>query len=110
MCDELESLGAYARGKPEAPEEALVKASTGAARPAFRGSDEGGNSGGDEFGEFTTMPFEGDLVRGDLCAFVSSSVQVIGETDATVRSVLAFMPGMRIAIAVVEKDFHLFHR
>ena len=71
------------------------------------------SSGGEEdedFDDFAATVFEKDIVRGNLCAFVSSSAELIGETDATVRSVLTFMPGMRTAIAVSDKDFHLFDR
>ena len=64
----------------------------------------------DEFDEFAATSFTGDIVCGDLCVFVSSSLGQLGETDATVRSVLTFMPGMRTAIAVSGEDFHLFDR
>ena len=62
------------------------------------------------FADATVLPYANDLVRGNLCAFVSSSAEVIGETDATVRSVLTFMPGMRTAIAVSDQDLSLFKR
>eukprot|EP00904_Undaria_pinnatifida_P009847 jgi/Undpi1/5993/HiC_scaffold_2.g01267.m1 len=68
------------------------------------------SSSGDEFDEFAAISFTGDIVCGDLCVFVSSSLGQLGETDATVRSVLTFMPGMRTAIAVSGEDFHLFDR
>eukprot|EP00904_Undaria_pinnatifida_P009837 jgi/Undpi1/5984/HiC_scaffold_2.g01258.m1 len=68
------------------------------------------SSSGDEFDEFAATSFTGEIVCGDLCVFVSSSLGQLGETDATVRSVLTFMPGMRTAIAVSGEDFHLFDR
>lgn len=109
MCDELAPLVANAREQTETTEEALVQVSTGALRSVFSDS-KGSSSGSENFGEFSAIPFDRDLIRGNLCAFISSSAQVIGETDASVRSVLTFMPGMRTAIAVSEKDFHLFDR
>lgn len=133
-----EPLGTHVRGQqPDSTDEALGQVSTtsGVPRPVFpegkgssslggKDSSSGGKGGSglggkgssgsgggeEEFGELAAMPFEGDVARGNLCAFVSSSAQVIGDTDATVRSVLTFMPGMRTAIAVSDNDFHIFDR
>lgn len=110
MCDDLAPLGAYAREQPGATEEVLVQLSTDALRPVLPDSKGSSSGGGEEVGGFSTMAFASGLVRGELCAFVSSGAEVIGETDATVRSVLTFMPGVRVAIAVSEKDFFLFQR
>lgn len=113
------------RGWPERMEHSLSQAFTGGARPAFPGGksssfygearpvlpgDRGSSFDAEEFDRFAAMPFEKDVVRGNLCAFISSSAQVIGETDAMVRSVLTFMPGMRTAIAVSNQDISIFER
>eukprot|EP00904_Undaria_pinnatifida_P002830 jgi/Undpi1/12548/HiC_scaffold_6.g02217.m1 len=113
------------RGWPERMEHSLSQAFTGGARPAFPGGksssfygearpvlpgDRGSSFDAEEFDRFAAMPFEKDVVRGNLCAFISSSAQGIGETDAMVRSVLTFMPGMRTAIAVSNQDISIFER
>ena len=65
------------------------------------------SSSGDEFDDFAATSFTEDIVRGGLRGFVSSSLGQRGETDATVRGVLTFMPGMRTAMSVSGEDFHL---
>lgn len=119
-------LGAYARGESASMEEEL-QVSIGAAQPEATTEEQviqafaagarrvlpGGRRGSfddAEFNKFAAMPFEKDIARGNLCAFVSASAEVIGETDATVRSMLTFMPGMHTAIAVSDHDLSLFER
>ena len=56
------------------------------------------------------MPYAKDLVRGDLCAFTTGYFVFIKETEASVRSLNHFMPGMRVRVAVDPVYFSVFNR
>lgn len=55
-------------------------------------------------------PFTKDLVRGNLCAFVSGYHVFLPETLVAVRSVHHFMPGMRMTVATHPGEFSVFNR
>lgn len=104
------------RRSQEVTEEPAIEDVTGGALVAAyhdsmaSSSSSSGDEEDEDFDHFSAMVFEKDIVFGNLCAFVSSSAELVGETDATVRSVQTFMPGMRTAIAVSDEDFQLFDR
>lgn len=54
--------------------------------------------------------FAQDVVRGEMCAFVPGYFMFIAETKVTVQSVLHFMPGMRVVVAVHPSDAHVYGR
>ena len=45
-----------------------------------------------------------------MCAFVPGFFKYINETEATVLSVLTFMPGMRVVVPSHERDFYVFQK
>ena len=101
----------FNRHPEEVLEEPPIQEFAGGALPAVLDSMTGStSSSGDELDDFAATSFMEDIVRGSLCVFVSSSLGQLGGTDATVRSVLTFMPAMRTAISVSDEDFHLFDR
>lgn len=55
-------------------------------------------------------PFEKDMTRGQLCAFLVGYPAFLPETQVVVKSILHFMPGMRIAIATSSADVSVFER
>ncbi|CAM9729877.1 unnamed protein product [Scytosiphon promiscuus] len=57
-----------------------------------------------------TLPYGKDLVRGDLCAFMTGYFIFLAETEASVRSLAHFMPGMRVRVAVDPIYFSVFNR
>ena len=58
----------------------------------------------------TVTPFVRKLVRADMCAFVPGFFKYINETEATVLSVLTFMPGMRVVVPAHERDFYAYQK
>ena len=56
------------------------------------------------------LPFTHDLARGDLCAFLGGKAGEVEQTRVTVESILEFMPGMRIAVAVEPDCFDAYDR
>lgn len=70
-------------------------------------------SAGRQVGEEKAPPdmrFNDDLVRSNLCAFASAYHVFLPEALVTVRSILRFMPGMRVALAVHPAEFSVFNR
>ena len=57
-----------------------------------------------------TIPFHDEVVRGELCAFLPGYFQFIAETEVTIRSVVHFMPGMRVVVAVHPTDFPVYQK
>lgn len=51
-----------------------------------------------------------DLVRGDLCAVMTGYFVFLAETEASVRSLQHFMPGVRVRVAVTPAYFSVFNR
>ncbi|CAB1118503.1 unnamed protein product [Ectocarpus sp. CCAP 1310/34] len=47
---------------------------------------------------------------GQMCAFMRGYFEFLSETIISVRSVLDFMPAMRVAIVTHPRDFHVFNR
>ncbi|CBJ28664.1 hypothetical protein Esi_0117_0037 [Ectocarpus siliculosus] len=62
------------------------------------------------FEEEAERPFFQDLKRGNLCAFVSGRVDEEAMWEVTVKSILQFMPGMRVAIAAGAKGLDAYER
>lgn len=58
----------------------------------------------------STLPYTKDLVRGDLCAFTTGYFVFLAETEASVRSLQHFMPGVRVRVAVDPVYFSVFNR
>lgn len=58
----------------------------------------------------TITPFVQKLVRADMCAYVPGYFKHINETEATVLSVLTFMPGMQVVVPSHQRDFYVFER
>lgn len=57
-----------------------------------------------------SLPFTHELVRGDLCAFIGGRAGEVEQTRVTVESILEFMPGMRVAVAVEPESFDAYDR
>ena len=55
------------------------------------------------------QPFTEDITRGEICAFIAGREDEATKWAVTVRSILQFEPGMRIAIAV-EGDPQAYRR
>ncbi|CAM9604376.1 unnamed protein product [Scytosiphon promiscuus] len=55
-------------------------------------------------------PYVKDITRGQICAFMTGFSSFLGETEVTVKSIIEFMPGMRIAIATQAADVSVFQR
>ncbi|CAN0582694.1 unnamed protein product, partial [Ectocarpus sp. 12 AP-2014] len=62
------------------------------------------------FEEAAERPFFQDLKRGNLCAFVGGRVGEEAMWEVTVKSILQFMPGMRVAIAAGTKGLDAYDR
>lgn len=52
----------------------------------------------------------GDVLRGDMCSFLRGYFEFLAETKVAVSSILRFMPGMRVAIATLPRDYHVYNR
>ena len=57
-----------------------------------------------------SIPFHGDVTRGDMCAFIPGYFQFIAETEVSIQSVVHFMPGMRVVVAVHLNDFSVYQK
>ncbi|CAN0319161.1 unnamed protein product [Ectocarpus sp. 6 AP-2014] len=62
------------------------------------------------FEEAAERPFFQDLKYGNLCAFGSGRVDEEAMWEVTVKSILQFMPGMRVAIAAGAKGLDAYER
>lgn len=62
----------------------------------------------EEFDPWVHESFAPGIEMGDLCAFMGSTAGLLEETEVTVRSVIEFMPGVRVALAVAEEDLDMF--
>ncbi|CAN0146627.1 unnamed protein product, partial [Ectocarpus sp. 13 AM-2016] len=62
------------------------------------------------FEEEAERPFFQDLKRGNLCAFVGGRVDEEAMWEVTVKSILQFMPGMRVAIAAGANGLDAYER
>lgn len=62
------------------------------------------------FAEATVLPYVNDLVRGNLCAFVSGHLDEVDQVEVAVMSVLQFLPGMRVAVAADSAGFDAYDR
>jgi len=61
------------------------------------------------FFELSHQPFTEDMTRGEICAFIAGREDEATKWAVTMRSILQFEPGMRIAIAV-EGDPQAYRR
>ncbi|CAM9226822.1 unnamed protein product, partial [Hapterophycus canaliculatus] len=52
----------------------------------------------------------GNVTYGEICAFLRGYFEFLPEVNASVSSVIDFMPGVRVGIATGHKDFHVFNR
>ncbi|CBN75425.1 expressed unknown protein [Ectocarpus siliculosus] len=55
-------------------------------------------------------PYLKDITRGQICAFMTGFSSFLKETEVTVKSIVQFMPGMRVAIATQDHDVSVFER
>lgn len=55
-------------------------------------------------------PYLKDITRGQICAFMTGFSSFLKETEVTVKSIVHFMPGMRVAIATQDHDISVFER
>lgn len=62
------------------------------------------------FEEAASTPFEGDIARGDLCAFVAGRADEVDEWTVTVQSIQKFAPGMRVAVAAEVDSVEAYKR
>ncbi|CAN0343563.1 unnamed protein product [Ectocarpus sp. 12 AP-2014] len=62
------------------------------------------------FEEAAERPYSQDLKRGNLCAFVGGRVGEEAMWEVTVKSILQFMPGMRLAIAAEADGLGAYKR
>ncbi|CAM9670176.1 unnamed protein product, partial [Ectocarpus fasciculatus] len=51
-----------------------------------------------------------DLLRGEMCAFATGYYVFLRESEASVKSLAHFVPGMRVRIAVDDIHFSVFNR
>lgn len=54
--------------------------------------------------------YVGGITRGEICAFMRGYFEFLPEINASVSSVIDFMPGVRVGIATGHRDFHVFNR
>lgn len=96
----MEPVEAYTRRR-------LKAANTGVVAPA-PGSGEDAPT---FFSEAAQRPYTEELVRDNLCAFVSGGAAEVDQVEVTVMSILQFVPGMRVAIATEADgvdDFEMY--
>lgn len=62
------------------------------------------------FDALAAVLFPKNLDRDDICAFIPSTMNLFGKTEVTMLSVLKFMPGIRVAVAVSFSGLRLFDR
>ena len=62
------------------------------------------------FAEFAHRPFSGTLVRSNLCAFVAGRQDDLGHLEVTVRSIVQFVPGMRVVVAAADDCLDVYER
>lgn len=58
----------------------------------------------------TVTPFAGDIVRREMCAFIPGYFKFIAETEVTVQSIIQFMRGMRVIVAVHPTDIFVYQK
>lgn len=54
--------------------------------------------------------FTKDTKRGEICAFIEGRADQVLQTDVTVQSILEFLPGLRVAVAVEPESLALYER
>lgn len=81
-------------------------------RPLCRPDDRGERSASEKHDDakFAAIPFNDDVSRGEMCAFIPGYFQFIAETEVTIKSVVHFMPGMRVVVAVHLSDFPVYQK
>lgn len=62
------------------------------------------------FSEAAQRPYTDELVRDNLCAFISGRAAEVDQVEVTVMSILQFVPGMRVAIATEADGVDVFER
>ena len=62
------------------------------------------------FDDATILPYVNDLVRGNLCAFIAGDEHDVDQVEVAVKSVLQFLPGMRVAVAADAAGFDEYQR
>lgn len=98
-CDTLEPVEVYTRRRLKTTDEGVVAASSvsGENAPAF-------------FSQAAQRPYTDELVRDNLCAFVSGRAADVDQVEVTVMSILQFVPGMRVAVATEADSVDAFER
>jgi len=56
------------------------------------------------------ITFIGNITHGNICVYVPGYFEFFHETQLTVNSIFAFMPGVRVVIATHPMDYHVFYR
>lgn len=64
----------------------------------------------DFFEEAAERPFTQDLKRGNLCGFIAGRVDEADMWEVTAKSILEFVPGMRVAIAAEVEGLAEYER
>ena len=54
--------------------------------------------------------FIGNITYSNICIYVPGYFEFFHETQLTVNSIFAFMPGVRVVIATHPMDYHVFYR
>lgn len=98
MCDTLAPPDAYVPGRRQ-----LTPVAALATEGEIVVDSGGANSWAHE-------PFVGGIERDNICAFIGSDFGLLEETEVSVKSVMEFMPGVRVAIAVAEEDLAVFEQ
>lgn len=62
------------------------------------------------FVEAAKRPFVGDIARGNICAFIAGNADTVDQLEVTVTSILQFVPGMRVAVAVEAESLETYRR
>lgn len=57
-----------------------------------------------------SRPFFGDLAWSNLCVFLAGRAGDLDRLEATVASILQFVPGMRVAVAAAENSLDEYER
>lgn len=64
----------------------------------------------EEIEDPATTEYFANITHGEICAFMRGYFEFLTETNASVASILEFMPGVRVGIAAGPRDFHVYNR
>ncbi|CAM9350086.1 unnamed protein product [Scytosiphon promiscuus] len=115
-CDTLMPVDIYSRRLSDSPESLMAASANGRRKLSASKPDFVDDAAADQaeqlrvFSEAARRPFAKGLKHGSLCAFVAGRADEVDEWTVTVKSILQFAPGVRVAVAVEDDAFDLYHR